>query len=450
MKGLLEKTIASKDVKSLVEAGFGILLTPTQEALVRCISFREHKRVIVSAHTRYGKSYAIAIAVLLYILFNRDKTINLIAPTNEQATILRNYMASMMVDCDLFEELIPVNLGKLDRLNTELSKKRFTFNNGVEIRVFSAEGEAKRLMGWGADLVVLDESCLITEEVYRSKISRMLGDSPDSMLVEIGNPWDRLNQMWKHWNSPDFVKFHIPYTVGLKEGRITEAFVDEQRRTLTPLEFGILYRAEFPEDSEDTLIRMEWIRKALEKPSFTPEKTVYGLDVAEQGLDSTVLVKYGVKGNCYQVEDVKWWNKVDTMPTVGKVREYINDDKESRIFVDATGVGKGVYDRLKELKFHAVDVKVGRTAPREPERMLNTKSMMYWGYRNAFEEGRMRLLDVGRLVLESNSMRYELTSGGKIKIVDPDKSPDFSDAAALPFSGGVETYITALDMGLFG
>ena len=72
-------------------------------------------------------------------------------------------------------------------------------------------------MGWGGDLVILDESCLITEEVYRSKISRMLGDNPDSMLVEIGNPWNRLNQMWKHWNDPIFTKFHIPYTLSFSK-----------------------------------------------------------------------------------------------------------------------------------------------------------------------------------------------------------------------------------------
>ncbi|RLG90658.1 MAG: hypothetical protein DRO16_01780 [Thermoprotei archaeon] len=48
-----------------------------------------------------------------------------------------------------------------------------------------------------------------------------------------------------------------------------------------------------------------------------------------------------------------------------------------------------------------------------------------------FEEGRIKIPNHPTLIEQLNKLKYEITSAGKIKIIDPeDKSPDFSDSLA--------------------
>ena len=57
------------------------------------------------------------------------------------------------------------------------------------------------------------------------------------------------------------------------------------------MEFQILYDAEFPDDTEDTLIKYEWIESSISSEyKLKRPQIVAGLDVAEMGKDLTVFV----------------------------------------------------------------------------------------------------------------------------------------------------------------
>ena len=280
----------------------------------------------------------------------------------------------------------------------------------------------------------MDESCLIDPEVYRTRISRMLGDNPNTMIVEIGNPFFKDSHMYDHWIDPNWNKIHIDWKIGIKEDRIEESFVKEQEKILTPMEFQILYEAEFPDDTEDTLIRYEWIQKSISRDyKLKRPQIVAGLDVAEMGKDLTVLTIAEVYDNKVKVLEIHKWAKQDTMTTVGKVSKYIK--KKMLINVDATGVGRGVYDRLDELGYNAKEIKVGRSAITETDRFMNQKAEFFWSLRKAFEEGRIDIPSNSELIFQLNNMKYELTSSSKIKIIDPaNKSPDYADSLMLVFA----------------
>ncbi len=286
-----------------------------------------------------------------------------------------------------------------------------------------------------------DESADISDEIFRKRITRMLGDSSDSILVEIGNPW-RKNHFHDHYTSPDYKTIRISYEQGLREQRITPGFVEQQRRELTDTEFKVLYEAVFPEQTEGGLFNMTWIQQAIDARGFNGGQPVYGLDVAEAGADLNVLTKLRIKRfdglPFYHVVWIRGWSEADTSNTVNRTLTYLEGDAEAWVNVDAIGVGKGVADQLQRKRGKTNLVKVGKTprATSKKDRYLNQKAEYYWHLRNLFESQRIILPEGGnqhvkRLLNELEKMRYDFNARGKIEIIDPESSPDYADSLML-------------------
>lgn len=157
MNRVVYDALKKRDVRFLAKQLFDFELTPTQEKIVRWIAFSEYKRINISACTRFGKTQMVAIGIALYIILNpKMKRIAFIAPNSEQAKIIRDYLASLIVYCPILFDLAELDSSedKTPKLVREASRQRQTFKNGCEYRVFSAHGDATRLMGFGASVIV--------------------------------------------------------------------------------------------------------------------------------------------------------------------------------------------------------------------------------------------------------------------------------------------------------
>jgi hypothetical protein len=460
---LLRQVVREQDVRSLVRALFGYKLTPGQVAIVRSIVFGRHKRIIINAHTRYGKSRCIAIAICLIILLDRRPLkIRLIGPTDTQASILKTYMAELISKCPPLQALLDQPTGqRSEKLDKEQSKRRWTFSDGKDLMVLSAQGRADRLMGWGGDIVVVDESALMTASTYHAKISRMLGDSPDSILIESSNPWHRGNHYYQHWTSPRFHKIHIGYEQGLREGRITQEFLDEQRNGgMTQHDFTVLYRSEFPDASEHQLITHAWIDAAADPDNELDvgprARERFGLDVAEGGRDLTVLSR-GLIGTAYgkdliDIQDPP--EEVDEADST-RVAEWAarRMPNGAEVVVDSVGPGKAVGDMLRagvdvdgvRKRFRVLVFKGGNTPAtekskaRDERQFVNMNAEGYWKLREALREGRMRIPP------EALTLRRQLaqpewdTETGRTRVdkkPNGAKSPDHADSVMMLVHGG--------------
>jgi len=382
------------------------------------------------------------MAVGLYILFNKDKKVKIISPTFTQSSIIMNYIADFIVKSEDLRVLVEFDATGVERLKKQVTKSRITFKNGCEIQLLSAEGEAKRLMGFGGDLIIQDETNLIDLEVYQTRISRMAGDNPNAIIIEIGNPFDKLNHFWEHWNSPKYHKIHIPYTMGLQEGRISQSFIDSQREELTPLQFKILYDAEFPEDTENTLILSEWLKKA-QRPVPDVKGTcinILGIDVARMGEDSTVFTYTKVYQHLFVIKKIIKYDKKTITQTVGNIIQFIKDNPVNYIHLDDTGLGSGVLDGInkyidehyKELSIvpEIVPMVLGSTAIDSPHN-LNHKSDIFMYLRKQFEKGSVIIPEYSELISQLSKFQYEITDNGKLKIIENQtKSPDLADSLA--------------------
>lgn len=465
MEKLIRRAIETENVKFLCKFYFDVKLTKNQQDIVRDIAFQKHKRVGISAMTRYGKTFCVALAIGLIIILNKNKKIALIGPKREQAQILRNYMTELIFECPELLELAQIEVTGKERMKKEASKKRQTFENGCEYRVYSAEGDANRLMGFGADIVIKDEACLIGDEAH-AKIMRMLGDDPESsVLVELFNPWDRDNAAFEHTMNPRYKQYRIGWKTAVKEERTTKEYVEEQREELTSLEFTVLYESKFPEESEDSVFNLARIREAEQREfNFLEElkeieeklkdkkkmreakynelikekkqyKKIIGCDIADKGLDQTVIIKGIRKGNKYQVIDIYSEDKSEQTEVAGRINESIkNWMKEGEVNIDTIGVGTGVVSMVKEfVKDNNLDVKVkgchfgARPMKNNEDKFARKKSENFFRLKGIFEDGMIDIPEHKELKQELMNIKWEMTSSGKIRIEKMDDSPDFSD-----------------------
>ena len=463
---------SEKNVRRLVKVHFNFDLTPIQVEIVRAIAYEETDRLSVCAMTRYGKTQCVAIGIALFILWNNNRKIMFIAPTRDKAAILRDYMADLVLRCPELINLADWEISGKERLKKEASKSRLTFKNGCEYRIFSAHGEGSSLMGFGVGtyggIIIKDEACEI-EDKANTKITRMVGDNPkNTMIVELFNPWTRDNKAFEHWNDPDWRKIHVSWKDALEEGRTTKDFIKRQRKEITPLEFTVLYDSEFPDEAEDSIFNLSKIKRAItikkdfekeieeiEEKIKTPHKytefefkkikeeldnyvKVISCDLADKGLDETVMY-WGIRKHGFnQVLDSYSEPKSESSDIIGriceKIKTFIGKKTKGIVNLDVIGLGTGPVSLVKEFvrdnnydNVKVVGCHFGKTAD-NTDRFANKKAENYFRLKEIFDDDMISLPDIQKLSTQLLVMRWGFNSSSKIKIIDPDKSPDFADA----------------------
>lgn len=442
----LLQAVRRKNVKLIVQVLWNETPTPKQCEIIREIAYAKGSRVCVNCMTRYGKSWAVGIGVCLYILFHQEKKVALIGPQREQAGILRDYIADFITKSPVLAEIAQLSATGIERLKKEASKSRLTFSNGCEYRIFSAYHEANAIMGFGADLIICDESCLISSNAW-PKILRMLGDAPEeASLFMLANPWNRNNYYGEAWESDRFKNIHVGWEEAIEEGRITEEFVEEMRESLPPMEFQVLYNSEFPEQAEDALISQGWINAAINREAkWSPDHVYFGVDIARYGTDLTVImvVGYNEELDEYKLINCKSYHRQSLTATAGAVISLSKKYKPKKIYVDDTGLGGGVTDILFDsdhTKKQVVPVIAGsreELTDKEKERFDNVSSRNAVRLAKLFENNKISIKQVGKLTHELLQPVFTFTAAGKTKIdKNPEdiKSPDYFDALCLACS----------------
>lgn len=145
----------------------------------------------------------------------------------------------------------------------------------------------------------------------------------------------------------------------------------------------------------------------------------------------------------------------DTMSTSGKL--ILITTKHHRVHsvpmvVDVTGVGGGVYDRLKEQGYDVVPL-VSSARANRPDKFQNRRAEIFWTFRNDLEFGNIDL-DPTDLALHNQlmSIKWGVTSSGKIYIESKEDmkdrgvpSPDLADAAVYSTAGYAKYMVNQLE-----
>jgi len=422
-------------------------LTDGQAEIYEIITKRLHPRTSCLTYTQYGKSDTVSMAVHTRITTFPEKWC-IVAPSNKKARIIMGYIIQHSFDNEVSVGMFEIEKGEtMDRIRRERTKEKMTykFPDGRISEVFTISSEGKRtkdlldaLMGFGAPNVIIDESSLI-DDVQKVGILRMLGGHKDNFLFEIGNAMRR-NHFYRATIDPNYHHINITCEQGIKEGRISEEFINEMR---TKPMFEQLYMNKFPpEDAIDPqgytpLYIDRQVSDRIKKEVEIFGNLYLGCDVAGEGSNLSVITLRGRNGAKVLYKE----NNPDTMNFVAMICIYAKRYPNlKRIYVDKVGIGKPVYDRLKELPEVAdkvVGVMAGESAE-DKDNYLNKRAEMFWRQREWLSTAELQgpyedwidLLDV----------KYKIQSDKKVKIKSKDEmiadgiqSPDVADSLSLTF-----------------
>lgn len=451
--------IKNRDVYSMVLYEFGVKLTPTQCNIIKEVLFNPKKRFLINGFTRFGKSFTLGHLVGLYILINKNKKVKIVAPQLSQCKpIMKSFVSAMMSSKTLIT-LLPITGTRKDKIGKSVSQNSYMFNNGCSVEILGVQGDGSGAMGEGADLLIVDELSLIEPKTFRERVFRLLGDnSENSIFVGLFNPWSDSSIAYELWENPNYYNFHIPYTIGLKEGRITLEFIDEQKELLTPTEFLVLYESKFPKEVIDTIVTKEEFRAAfstnrlkdcrlVKKHLFTEIEV--GVDVARFGQDSTTIyLRHGWKVIDFFKLDGK--DTVEVAANVWKMIEYYHNQGYSiRINVDDTGVGGGVTDNLKrdlsELGIKVVPINNGSKAHNSNAYFNKTAELWFFIANNIDKIDICKKAESIELLNDFTKRKFKFVGKGLKRLESKEDmkkrglaSPDHGDGFSYCFASEVE------------
>jgi len=423
-------------------------MTDGQAELFHMIFKKTYPRIHVMTFTRYGKSEIISMAVLTRISTYPEKWA-VVAGQESKAHIIMDYVIRHIFDNEYTRQRFIIGPGEsAENIQRYRNKRRINFNieKGKLGELFICS--AKEAMGFGAPNVVEDESALVSGRDH-ALVMRMLGDQPNNFLVKVGNPWES-EHFRQSYEDILYHKFTVDYRQGIKEGRLTSAYVDEMKKQ--PF-FDILYECKFPQENVadekgwTSLITRDEIEMAMVDMGIGFGVNKLGVDVAGGGRNFSVIVQRYT--NLARI--VHKVQESDTM-LLGeaimnfKKKEEANGQRilPQNIAIDKLGIGRGLYDLLSRSEnlpgIYGVD---GAAQPLyDKDMFVNQRAEMYWRAKEWIKKGGKLLRDDDWYQLTHIKYKVKLSGlKGKLLIINKEDllkegipSPDVADALAMTFA----------------
>lgn len=401
-----------------------------------CLSVRDNRRTSVPSAFDTGKSFSASRLALWWIGTH---------PVGE-AMVVSTATTHAQVRAILWQEINAAH-ARAKTLPGRVNQTEWWIDN-------SMVGFGRRPRDWSPDaftgihrpyvLVIIDEASGVPRPIFEA--CEGLITNEDSRILAIGNPYAS-DSYFAHicrpdspWNTIRISAFDTPAFTGeamppiALKSLVSKMWVEEVTQ-----EWGLdspLYQSkvlgEFPEESDDQLIPLSWVRAAVdnEAEGWRDEMPALGVDVARYGEDETVIA--GRWGD--HVEIVETFRRKPVTYTAGAVRRLARELNTNDIRVDDDGIGGGVTDILRE-EGMTVDALHGGGATTEPKKFVNSRSEWWWNTRLWFQSQAADIPDDDKLVAQLTSVHWSLDSKGRIAVESKDdmrkrgvRSPDRGDA----------------------
>lgn len=401
----------------------------------RFIVYRSGRQVGKTMSTAVKAIHFAFFAPLMLKTVKHECTIVIAAPTQNQAGIMYDRIRSLIMNNEFLKGYVVRNT------QTELWVN-FLDNSGMSKIVTRATGEhGTTLRGYSPHCIIADECSFIKTDILKAFLPS--GMATQARVWLTSTPFSKSGYFYEACmnskpNNPDglWTEFHVKSTDNplIKED---PTFIEEIKR-LTREEYVQEVEGEFL-DIGNALIPNSLLRDAVndKKPNGQPSYYM-GVDVARSGRDETVYTIICVdKDDHVFVEDVFAESQSNVVDVCGKINEFVRDYRIETVYIDETGLGGGLIDLAREQGIPARGVVFS----------LQEKASMYKNLRLLFENHRISLKKVDKLVYQLSYLTREYTEAGvmKIKSEEHDDYPDSLVLACRAVSSGAEWHV--LDVG---
>ena len=205
------------------------------------------------------------------------------------------------------------------------------------------------------------------------------------------------------------------------------------------------FYCEFHQDTERQLFQTESVLEAMKRPITFEDKgaaCIVGVDCARFGDDRSVIATR-IGHDFKTIPLVTFQGKTSTMELANAIQRHANMYRPDKIFIDATGVGGGVFDCCKSLRIPNIMAINFQNSAQDKQKHANIRAEMFARFADWFEEPEACFHDENELLEQLSCIEYDeefdphgrlkLKKKGKIK-KDTGVSPDEADACALTFA----------------
>jgi len=323
------------------------------------------------------------------------------------------------------------------------SNKEHILPNGSKI-MFRHAAEINVLKNINLSIVGIEQAEEFEDDsqfiFLRDRLRR--SNAPYQQLCLVANA-NGHNWLWKNWVSNPKEGFDLSTATTFDNiDNLPEPFIKDMRQMEidSPHHYQQFVMNSFEETgTDDALMNARHVYQSskLVFPYFGAMGRILAIDVARYGDDETVFsaIEKVSDINFIQIHQECWHDK-SLMETTGKILDLKRALNIDLIVVDDVGVGGGVTDRLRELRFRVQPFN-GAETPSNPV-YGNKRSEAFFNLKEMIDRQQLKIIDDFILSEQLLSIRIEFKSNEKKFIVSKEKmrkdglkSPDRADSLSM-------------------
>jgi len=458
-----------------------LLLRPLQEDIViECLMLRDddkQTKLAILAPRGSGKSFALSVAVTIYMFFNRFRDlVFILAPTEDQAALIFNYVYRHFADNSFLNGLV-----KNYRFH---NKPNITLKGGTIMRraPLAPSNQGQAIRGQHPTFLVVDESPLIDDKLFIDNVepSIVANKAP---FINLGTPKSKDNHMYRYLYddgyADTFKRLHYTWRDAVKKGDAYSSPYTDEEMLDKMTEWGedsIYWRTEYEcefVESVANVFNPEKIKACYDDYEITGldgdgkqrgSNIIVGVDIGKS-VNSTVISAWSLEksdkeniARLIYIEEINARTGGHDIPYQRRrIMDITTQLGANRLIVDCTGMGGAVE---QDLRLACMDEDIHFVAFIFTGGPKGTKTQMYRDYVSYVQQGRVRVPNPAHLnandaklihkwTREHIDLEYTMDVANKTeKIAAPSsKHDDYCDSSAM----AIHATLTMLPMtGNFG
>ena len=448
-------------------------LRPMQEEIiVKSLTHPKHgkqRKLAILAPRGSGKSFALSVAVTIYMFFKRFRDlIFILAPSEDQAALIFGYVYRNFKDNRFLDSLVD----------------NYKFHNKPHIRMkggtmmrrapLAPSNQGQAIRGQHPTMCIVDESPLIDDRLFIDNVEPAIV-SNKAPFINLGTPKSKENHMYRYLYDeayePTFTRLHFTWRDAIEKGDAYAPPYSEVEMLDKMTEWGedsIYWRTEYecefvesvsnifnPERLRDCFDEYEpWTRDTIIEGGIFPPNITVGVDVGKS-VNSTVITGWSreksVGDNAGEdiarlvyIEEINPRSGGHDIPYQRRrIIDVCHMLRADKLIVDCTGIGGAIEQDLRidcinsSPQIHFLPF-VFTGGPR------GSKTQIYRDYVSYVQQNRIKIPNpenlpapIKRLVMkwytEHRDLEYTMDAANKTeKIAAPDgKHDDYCDSSVM-------------------